>query len=93
MAKSSIQRVLKRLLEAYPVRKAGLFGSVARGDDRPKSDVDVLVEFSKPISLFEFIGIKQDLEKALKRKVDLVEYHMLKPALRKRVLSEEVSLL
>lgn len=49
-----------------------IFGSFARGEQTKKSDVDLVVRFSEPIGLFEFAGIKLDLEKKLSRDVDLV---------------------
>ena len=49
-----------------------LFGSFARGDEKAESDVDILVNFKKPISLFDHAGIEIDLENKTGRKVDLV---------------------
>jgi predicted nucleotidyltransferase len=74
----------------YPVRKIGVFGSFARGDQSPTSDVDVLVEFSEPVDLFEFIDLKHYLEKLLGREVDLVTVKALKPQLKERILNEVV---
>ena len=73
--------------------RAGIFGSAARGQLRRRSDVDILVELSQPISLFDFVGLKLELEEALGRKVDLVEYGAIKPLIRERILGEEVSIL
>jgi len=56
----------------YRVTKLGLFGSFARGDEKAESDVDILVNFKKPISLFDHAGIEIDLENKTGRKVDLV---------------------
>lgn len=78
------------ILIKYKIRKAGLFGSVAKNNDRKDSDVDLLVELGDDISLLEFIGIKLELEEALKKKVDLVEYKAIKPLLRDIILKEEV---
>lgn len=73
--------------------RAGLFGSAAREEMRPDSDIDILVEIKRDISLLDFIGIQQELEDALGRKVDLVEYHTIKPALRENILQSEVPML
>lgn len=78
------------ILIKYKIRKSGLFGSVAKNNDRKDSDVDLLVELGDDISLLEFIGIKLELEEALKKKVDLVEYKAIKPLLRDIILKEEV---
>jgi len=57
------------------------------------SDVDILVEIEKPISLLDFIGIKLELEEALEKKVDLVEYNTIKPLLKERILNEQVRII
>jgi predicted nucleotidyltransferase len=88
-----IQRIALPILVRYGVKRAGLFGSIVRGEAKVRSDVDLLVDMDRPIGLFRFVGMKQDLEKALGRKVDMVEYAALKPALRDRILGEEVPIL
>lgn len=67
-----------RLMAAYPIRSLALFGSVSRGDDRPDSDVDVLVEFSEPVGM-QFIRLAEELQAVLGRKVDLVSRGGIKP--------------
>ncbi|MBI4711994.1 MAG: nucleotidyltransferase family protein [Planctomycetes bacterium] len=82
------------VLKKYGVKRAGLFGSAANGKDTKDSDVDILVEITRDdINLLGFIHIKSELEEALNKKVDLVEYSTIKPIIRKRVLAEEVALL
>lgn len=82
------------VLRRSGVTRAGLFGSAVRGEMNAKSDIDILVEIpSKDISLLDFIGIQQELEDTLGRKVDLVEYETIKPALKKNILASEVSIL
>jgi len=81
------------ILKKHGARRAGLFGSVARGDDRPGSDVDFLVELGEEQSLLDVIGLKQELEEVLGRSVDVVEYDAVKPIIRDRVLTEEVPIL
>jgi len=61
----------QQLLEAYPIKTLGLFGSVVRNDFTPESDIDVIVEFTRPVGM-EFIELAEDLENILQRKVDLV---------------------
>ena len=70
-----ISNKLKSFFPAYPIEKAWLFGSYARGEETDSSDVDVLVKFDEKagVSLFDYIGIKLDLEKNLEKNVDLVE--------------------
>jgi len=67
-----------------------IFGSVARGQARDDSDVDLLVTFSRPVGLLRFVEVKQRLEEILGRRVDLVLRRSLKPALREAVLAEAV---
>lgn len=93
--KVSVERIRKKILpimERYGIKKAGLFGSWARGESHPKSDIDILVEIVKDISLFGFIELKLELEEVLGTHVDLVEYNTIKPLLRNRILKEEVVL-
>jgi predicted nucleotidyltransferase len=73
--KQAIVNKLQAFFPAYPVEKAWIFGSYARGEETRKSDVDVLVRFDKDahITLIDYAGIMIDLEKLLHRKVDLVE--------------------
>jgi predicted nucleotidyltransferase len=70
------------------VRRLGVFGSVARGDAGPNSDVDVLVEFEAVPDLFEFAALRDRLAVILGRPVDLATPQALKPRLRARVLDE-----
>jgi len=85
-----IKRKIAPILKRYGVTRAALFGSVARGESREGSDVDILVEIGPKISLLRFVGLRQDLEDALGRPVDLVEYGTIKPLLRDRILAEQV---
>lgn len=59
------------LMKKYPIRSLAMFGSVSRSEDRPGSDVDVLVEFSRPVGM-QFIRLAEELQVWLGRKVDLV---------------------
>lgn len=74
----------------YHVQNIGIFGSFVHGDFTPQSDVDLLVEFSRPISLFTFIELEDYLAQKLMKKVDLVSKKSLKPAIREGILSEAV---
>ena len=82
--KQSILPILRR----YGVSKAGLFGSVVSNQMLPESDIDILVQIDQDISLLDFVGMKLELEEALNRSVDLVEYDTIKPLLRERVLQQ-----
>lgn len=76
----------------YSVKEIGIFGSVLRGESTSESDLDILVEFEKPVDLFQFIELEEDLSHITGSKVDLVSKKSLKPFIGKRIL-EEVSYL
>jgi hypothetical protein len=77
-------------LQRRGVRSLLLFGSVARDEDRPDSDVDFLVELDLPSSFDRFMGVKLFLEDVLERRVDLVSARALRAALRPVVEREAV---
>ena len=72
----------------FGVMKVGLFGSFVRGQQEEKSDIDILVSFSREIDLFDFLDLREFLESRLHQKVDLVMEAALKPAIGKRILAE-----
>lgn len=77
------------VLRRYCVRRAAIFGSFAKGEEREDSDIDILVEFKGEKSLLDLAGLKIDLEEALRRKVDVLTYNSLHPLLRDRILEEQ----
>lgn len=81
-----------RLAERYHTCDVRVFGSVARGDTAPGSDIDLLVRPRADCSLFDLGGLLMDLQDLLGCKVDVVTVTGLKPRLRKRVLEEAVPL-
>jgi len=84
-----VKRKILLILRRYGVKKVGLFGSCVRGDVRDNSDVDILVEIGKDISLLDFVGLKLELEEKLRKKVDLVEYSTIKSILKDEILKEQ----
>jgi predicted nucleotidyltransferase len=79
---------LPELAKEYHVKALGLFGSYVRREQTPQSDLDVLVEFDEPPSLFEFIRLENQLSDLVGLKVDLVMKEALKPAIGRRILQE-----
>ena len=79
---------LAATLEANDVAYAGVFGSVARGEDRPESDVDILIKFDTPKSLLDIVRIERELSGQLGREVDLVTEASLSPYIRNTVLRD-----
>ena len=86
-----LQNSLPTLKEEYQVRSLGLFGSYVRQEQSPTSDLDVLVSFSEPPSLLQFIALENDLSDLLGIQVDLVMRDALKPHLGRQILQEVVS--
>jgi predicted nucleotidyltransferase len=69
-----------------------VFGSLARGEGREDSDLDLLVTLGEGRSLLDLVGLKQDLEDLVHRPVDVVTDRALSPYIRERVLSEAIPL-
>ncbi len=86
-ALEAIDTVKAALTERH-VRRIGVFGSVARGDARPDSDVDVLVDFTDEGDLFDLVAVKRLLQDALGCSVDVVPAGGLKPDVRDAVLKD-----
>jgi uncharacterized protein len=83
---------IKKILKKYNIKRAGLFGSYARGEQKKKSDIDLLIMPSKNMGL-EFVGLAQELEEKLDRKVDLLTYKSIHPLLKKRILNDEIQII
>jgi predicted nucleotidyltransferase len=88
-----IRQTVVPILRRYGVTRAAVFGSAVTGRLRPESDIDILVQLGQDVSLLGFVGMKLDLEQALGRRVDLVEYDMIRPRLRERILQEQETIL
>lgn len=85
-----LKEYLPELKERYGVGRLALFGSVARNEAREDSDVDILVEFAEPATLFELVGLKEDLEALLGCQVDVGTLGALKKGLEPQVKREMV---
>lgn len=82
MSTQTIQQIIADYFKTQPVLKAWLFGSFARGEETPNSDVDILIvpdRSGKPFTLFTMGGMYMDLKELLGREVDLVEDGSLRP--------------
>ena len=77
-------------LRRFHVASLSVFGSVARGEAKPESDIDLLVTFDSPVGLFEFVQLRRFLEGALGCKVDLVTPDALRLEMRDQILQEAV---
>jgi hypothetical protein len=83
-----IRSIKPEIKARYGVQRLGLFGSYAREQQQRKSDIDILVAFSRDIDLFDFLDLREYLESRLDSKVDLVMESALKPAIGKHILAE-----
>jgi hypothetical protein len=81
-----------KILRNHGVKRASIFGSVARREATGDSDIDLLIEFEGRKSLLDLAGLKIELEESLGRKVDVLTYKSLHPLLRDRILEEEEAL-
>jgi predicted nucleotidyltransferase len=94
MKRDEVLRLLsehREELNEFGVKRLAIFGSVARDEAGPESDVDLLVEFDgRPVGLFEVVDLQHYLEDLLGCKVDLGTFRSLKQRLRERVLDEAV---
>ena len=94
LTKSQILSILKEnydeISKKYSVKKIGLFGSFVKEFETEESDIDILVDFFNPITLFDFIDLEDLLSEKFGRKVDLVSEKGLKPALKGIILREVV---
>jgi hypothetical protein len=80
----------EELQQRYRVKELGVFGSVVRGEQKGTSDVDILVEFEKPIGFFTFLELEEYLSTLLGVKVDLVSKKALKPNIGRYILQEAI---
>ncbi len=80
------------LHKKFNVTKLGVFGSFARGEEKPESDIDILIEFSETPGMMNFFNTEEYLEKLLKRKIDLVRENAIRPELKDVIMSEVIFL-
>ncbi len=93
---SDIRRIIHQhqavLADRYGVNVVGLFGSYARQEQRPDSDIDLLADILRPISLFELVGAELYLGEVLNAKVDLIPRRDLREELKAAILQDTVAL-
>jgi predicted nucleotidyltransferase len=89
---NKIKQKIIPILKKNNIKKAGIFGSYATGEQKKNSDVDILIEPSDKMG-FGFAGLEIQLAKALKKKIDLLSYNGISPYLRERILKQEVKII
>lgn len=89
----AIKKKIVPILRDNGVVKASVFGSYARGEQKKKSDVDILVKFKGRKSLLNLAGLEIKIEKRLRKKADVLTYNSIHPLLREHILKDEVRIL
>ena len=89
----SVREKIIDILRRNGVKRASFFGSIVRGEMTEESDVDLLVEFESRRSLLDLAHLKNELEDAVERRVDLLTYISLHPLLKERILAGQVPIL
>lgn len=87
------KRVIEKLqtyFSGQPINRAWIFGSVARGEDTTQSDVDILVDFDEGVGLFKYSSMVSEIEKILKKAVDLVSSTSLLPWVKDSVDNDKI---
>ena len=88
MNREELFKKVVSILKGHGVKKAAVFGSYARAEAGPESDIDILVEFSGRKSLLDIVGIEQELSERLGKKVHLLTEKSISPYLIDRIKSE-----
>ncbi|KQZ54466.1 hypothetical protein ASD54_03745 [Rhizobium sp. Root149] len=86
------REAIRALVAYHRLANPRIFGSVARGEDRDDSDLDILVDTLEDTTLFDLGGLQHELENLLQMRVDLATSKGLRPRVRDRVLAEAVAL-
>lgn len=90
---SNISSRLIPILKRNNVKRASLFGSFARGENREGSDIDIMVEYGAGTTLFKAAKLKMDLEDELGCKIDLISHNDLHPRIKRHVLKDQITIL
>jgi predicted nucleotidyltransferase len=89
---ADLRSALPELRGRFPIRSLGVFGSLARDDATAGSDLDILVEFERPVSLSAFLALEDRLAAIAGRDVDLVSRDALKPCIGRNVMRDLIRL-
>ncbi|MEX8548025.1 MAG: nucleotidyltransferase family protein [Mucilaginibacter sp.] len=86
------QNQILEITSKFNPKLVGIFGSFARGENQPDSDLDILIDFEQDLNLLEIIGLEQDLTEVLGIEVDLITLRSLNPELKKYIEKDLVLL-
>jgi len=97
MKKNKINKIKKQIVEVlkkHKIRKAGIFGSYARGEEKKNSDIDILIDVGgRKFSLLDLVSLEMELEKKLGKKIDLLTYAGINSHLKEYILKDEVKII
>ena len=97
MKKNKINRIKKPIidiLKKHKIRKAGIFGSYARGEEKKNSDIDILIDVGgRKFSLLDLVSLEMELEKKMGKKIDLLTYAGINSHLKEYILKDEVKII
>lgn len=88
MLKQSQINIIIETMKPYKPKKIGIFGSYSRNENRENSDIDILYSFEESVGLFKLVKLKEELERELKKKVDLVPEKYASPKIKSYVLED-----
>jgi len=88
-----IKSLIINIIKRKGIKKAGIFGSYARGEQKFSSDIDILIEPAKGMGFFDIVKLEDELEKKIKKKIDLLTYDSIHKLLKERILQEEIRII
>ena len=91
-----IKKIKPRILDIMKkrgIKKAGIFGSYARGEQKKNSDVDILIEPADDMGFFEIVEMEDELRKVLRKRIDLLTYAGIHKILKNKILKEEIRII
>ena len=87
------RQLILPVLKRNFIRRAAIFGSLAKGNMSADSDIDLLIEPEKGFTIFQMLKLEEEISELIKHKVDLVEYSALKPSIKEDVLLSAITIL
>lgn len=87
---TSYAKRIRPILRKYRVRRCAVFGSVARGEERKNSDLDLLIDPPSTMGLFTLVGLQQDIEQAIGRRVDVGTFRSLHASVKKNAMKDAI---
>ncbi|MBM4399045.1 MAG: nucleotidyltransferase domain-containing protein [Candidatus Cloacimonetes bacterium] len=87
-----IFKAMEPYIDEFGINRILVFGSYAKGTEKKGSDIDVIIDVNKSTSIYQFIGLKQDISKALNNKIDLFKTSNLEPIIKDKIMQEAIKI-